>query len=82
MKIFARLAVNVPSMAGVFDYAVPEALSGQVQSGSLVTAPFGKQTVQGVVLSFVDQPSVAGTKNLLSVLDPSPVLTQAQIRLA
>ncbi|HEX9114845.1 MAG TPA: primosomal protein N', partial [Anaerolineae bacterium] len=69
-------------MAGVFDYGVPELLEGQVRLGSLVTAPFGRQTVQGVVLSFVDRPSVPDTKDLLSVLDPAPVLTQAQIKLA
>ena len=82
MKSFARLAVNVPSLAGVFDYGVPELLEGRVQAGSLVTAPFGKQTVQGVVLGFVDQPSVPDPKDLLSVLDSAPALTQAQIKLA
>ena len=82
MSGFVRVAVNVPSMAGVFDYAVPELLAGQVRAGSLVTAPFGKQTVQGVVVGLVEQPSVEGTKELASVIDPQPVMTEAQIQLA
>ena len=82
MKIFAQIVVNVPSVAGVFDYEVPIDLAGEVGVGHLVTVPFGKQTVQGVVLRFVDQPSVANTKDILEILDPDPVLTSTQIALA
>ncbi len=82
MTTYARVAVNVPSMTGVFDYSVPEPLAGQVRAGRLVTAPFGRQTVQAVVLQLVEQPSVEETKEIASLLDPEPVLTQAQIRLA
>ncbi len=69
-------------MTGVFDYAVPQSLAEQVRVGSFVTAPFGRQTVQAVVLELVEQPAVAETKEIASVLDPEPVLTGAQIRLA
>ncbi len=82
MTIYARVAVNVPSMTGVFDYAVPEALAGQAKVGSLATVPFGRQMVQAVVLELVGQPSVQQTKELASILDPAPVLTGAQIQLA
>lgn len=78
--IFAQLAVNVPSAAGVFDYAVPEGL--EVSAGQLVTVPFGSRTVQGVVLRFIDSPSVPEVKSVLSTLDPAPVLTPSQIALA
>ncbi len=82
MTSFVQLAVNVPSVAGVFDYALPESLAGQLGVGHLVIAPFGKQTVQGIVLRFIDQPSVAETKEIIELVDPQPVLTQAQITLA
>ena len=68
--------------AGVFDYAVPASLVEQLKLGSLVTAPFGRQTVQAVVLELVEQPSVEETREIASVLDPEPVLTRAQIQLA
>jgi len=82
MTIFVQLAINVPSVAGVFDYALPESLAGTVGIGHLVIAPFGKQTVQGIVLRFIDQPSVAETKEIIELVDPDPVLTQTQIPLA
>lgn len=82
MSAFAQIAVNVPSVAGVFDYSIPDELAGQIGVGKLVVVPFGKQRVQGVILRFVDQPSVAETKDILELLDPAPVLTPAQIALA
>ena len=67
---------------GIFDYAVPESLAGKVGVGHLVIVPFGKQTVQGVVFRFIDQPSVQEVKEIVELVDPEPVLTQAQIALA
>ena len=82
MDTFIQLAINVPSIAGVFDYAVPDHLAGKVGVGHLVIAPFGKQTVQGIVLRFIAKPSVAQTKEIVELVDPEPVLTSAQIALA
>ena len=82
MSSYAQIAVNVPSVAGVFDYAIPADLAGNIGVGRLVVVPFGKQRVQGVILRFVDQPSVAETKDILELIDPAPVLTSAQIALA
>ncbi|MBU2610896.1 MAG: hypothetical protein KJ606_08130, partial [Chloroflexi bacterium] len=47
--MYAQIAVNIPTVTGVFDYALPRELEGKVGAGHLVTVPFGKQTVQGVV---------------------------------
>jgi primosomal protein N' (replication factor Y) (superfamily II helicase) len=80
--IFAQIAVNVPSITGVFDYHLPPGLEGKVGAGHLVTVPFGKQTVQGVVLGLIPRPAVAETKTVLDLLDPAPVLTAAQLALA
>ena len=80
--IYTRVAVNIPTLTGVFDYHLPEELSGRVGVGHLVTVPFGKQTVQGVVLELVAEPFVAETKPILNLLDPLPALTAAQIALA
>ena len=82
MTHFVQIVVNMPAVAGVFDYALPETLTGTVGIGHLVIIPFGKQTVQGVVLRFIDQPSVREVKEVLELVDPEPVLTQAQIALA
>jgi len=80
--MFARLAVNFPSISGVFDYSLPEQLEQEIRPGCLVTAPFGKQVVQGVVMELVSQPAVEETKSVIDLLDPLPVLTASQIVLA
>ncbi|MGA7194577.1 MAG: primosomal protein N' [Anaerolineales bacterium] len=82
MTSFVQVAVNVPSIAGVFDYSIPEHLAGRVGVGHLVLAPFGNKTVQGIVLRFVEHPSVAQTKEIFELVDPDPVLTPTQIALA
>jgi len=82
MSTFVQIAVNVPSLAGVFDYSLPESLAGRVREGQLVVVPFGKQTVQGVILRFIDQPSIPQTKEINELVDPEPVLTSVQIAFA
>ncbi len=82
MPAFVRVSVNVPSVTGVFDYSLPASLAGQVLPGCLVTVLFGSQTVQGVILQLLDEPSVKETKAVLDLLDPLPVLTAAQLALA
>jgi len=97
MAGFARIAVNVPSLAGVFveggtdsahrsmmmfDYEVPAELEGLVGPGHLVVVPFANRTVQGVVLNLVAEPAVPETKAIMRLVDPEPVLTSAQISLA
>jgi primosomal protein N' (replication factor Y) (superfamily II helicase) len=82
MTAFVQIVVNVPAVSGVFDYAVPESLGGEVGVGHLVIVPFGRQTVQGVVFRFVDSPSVRDVKEILELVDEEPVLTQPQLALA
>jgi primosomal protein N' (replication factor Y) (superfamily II helicase) len=82
MQRFARIAVNIPSVAGVFDYAIPSGLDENIGIGQLVTVPFGRQITQGVVLALSDRSAVAETKTVIDLLDPLPVLTGCQIELA
>jgi len=82
MTTFVQIVVNIPAVSGIFDYAVPESLLGQVGIGHLVIAPFGKQTVQGVVFRFIEQPSVPEVKEISELVDAIPVMTQTQIALA
>jgi primosomal protein N' (replication factor Y) len=79
MPAYARIAVNIPTLTGIFDYHMPSELNGRLGIGALVTVPFGKQTVQGVVVEFISEPSVPETKPVLDVLDAQPVLTPNQI---
>ena len=79
MTEFVRVAVNVPSPAGVFDYVVPDRLAGQIQPGNLVLVPFGTKNVHAVVIESIAKSSVVGTKEIASLGDPQPVMTPASL---
>ena len=80
--MYAQVAVNVPQVSGAFDYAIPAELTGTIAPGCLVVVPFGKQTVQGIVLHLMEEPSVPETRLIQALLDPQPAITAQQMRLA
>ena len=80
--MFARLAVNIPAVSGVFDYSIPDDLAPRIAVGCLVTAPFGNQIVQGVILEVTESSSIENPRPIIDLLDPAPVLTPLQIALA
>jgi primosomal protein N' (replication factor Y) len=82
MTTYVEIAVNVPQVSGVFHYHLPPELEGQINIGQLVTVPFGRQTVQGVVLRMIADPTVPKTRPVIEILDPDPVVTPQQIELA
>ena len=69
---------------GVFTYSVPQSLEGQVRVGVRVLVPFGRsKTYVGIVdkSSVNCQLSDVNYKDVLQVLDASPILTDCQLRL-
>ncbi len=82
MRLFVEVAVNVPGRVGTFDYHLPDELVSKIKEGCLVVVPFGKQRVQGVVLRFLESPSVPETRPVEALLEEQPVLTSAQMELA
>ncbi len=80
--MFCQVAVNIPSLTGVFDYTVPPELVDSLKPGCLVAVPFGKQLAQGVVVALMPTSEVQLTRPLHALLDPAPVLTHLQLRLA
>jgi primosomal protein N' (replication factor Y) len=79
--MFIEVAVNLPPVRGTFDYHLPPSLRGHVVPGHLVTVPFGKRRVQGMVVSLPKTPAVAETRPIEALVDPDPVLTPAQLQL-
>ena len=74
--------MNVPQVSGCFDYKIPVEFIDLIQIGSLVEVPFGKQIVQGVIVDLLEASVVEDTREILGLIDPVPVLTQAQIKFA
>jgi len=82
MSLFADVSINLKQIDRSYHYSVPQELQGQVQPGSLVVVPFGKQTVQGVVLALLDQAEVADPLPIAELLVPDTLLGTKQLELA
>jgi primosomal protein N' (replication factor Y) len=80
--MFVEVAVNLPPVRGTFHYHIPPELEDQLSPGHLVTASFGRRKVQGIVISLSDISPVETTKPIYALVDPYPVLTSSQLKLA
>ena len=78
---FAEVAVDAPvGPSRTFTYRIPP--HRPVQPGQLVWAPFGRRTVQGIVIALSDTSPVAATRDLLQTVEPAPLLDAPRLALA
>ncbi len=77
---FCDLALPIP-LDRSFGYLLPETLGHRAQPGARVLAPFGSRKLIGVVLRCHDEPPDHETKQVLRLLDESPVLTPELLEL-
>lgn len=82
MSAFAEVSINLSQIERTYHYSIPPDLQGQIQPGSLVVVPFGKQIVQGVVLALPEQAEVPDVKPIIELLAPDTLLIEQQISLA
>lgn len=80
--MYARVAISLTRITGTYDYHIPEKYSNTIQPGQLITVPFGSQMVQALVISLEEQAEVVETRPITDLVDPEPVLTKQQIKLA
>jgi primosomal protein N' (replication factor Y) len=78
MPEFCDVALPVP-LDTVFTYGISDGMQPVV--GGRVLVPFRQQRMSGVVTDLHDRKPRVATKNLISVLDPAPVLDEQLIRL-
>ncbi|MFA9399313.1 MAG: primosomal protein N' [Clostridiaceae bacterium] len=71
------------SLDKIFTYKIPENLKDSIFIGSRVKIPFGasNKKVDGFVFEFIEEISMNYCKEILSVLDPYPLLTVENIEL-
>src|SRR5579862_6345316 len=62
-----------------FSYHVPDGMEPAV--GGRVLVPFRQQRMSGIVVDLHDRKPTVQTKNVVSVLDPAPVLDEQLMRL-
>ena len=78
MPEFCDVAVPVP-LDMAFTYRIPQDAAPVV--GGRVLVPFRQQRMTGIVVEVHDRKPAVTTKNILSVLDPAPVLDEQLLRL-
>jgi primosomal protein N' (replication factor Y) (superfamily II helicase) len=81
MMRYAEVSVNSPAARRrTFSYAVPEAMN--IIPGQGVLVPFGEKMLQGIVMELTALPAVEDVKDILGIIDPIPILSEAHIKLA
>lgn len=82
----AKIAVSAAtySLDKPYDYLIPESMRAKLAPGMRVFVPFsrGNRRCEGIVLALTDKSEYEKLKPVESCLDESPVLTEAQLRLA
>lgn len=78
MPEFCDVALPVP-LDMAFTYRVPAEATPVV--GGRVLVPFRQQRMMGIVVELHDRKPSVATKNILSVVDPSPVFDEQLLRL-
>ena len=82
----AKIAVSAATywIDRPYDYLVPEELEETALPGCRVYVPFarGNRRSEGIILALGDHSDYGQLKPVLSVLDPAPVLTERQLKLA
>src|SRR5699024_7973923 len=59
-----------------FDYRIPEALASLIQPGMRVISPFGPRKISGFVMELIAESDYDNVKDIIDVLDLTPVLTK------
>ena len=74
--------IRLPKSIGIFDYQVPAALADQIKIGQIVTIPFRKNKIEGLVYNLKKTSSIK--KPLAQILAIKPrgqLMTNNQINL-
>jgi len=79
--VFADLVFS-GGIPGSFTYAIPDSLRSSVFLYQRVIAPFGEETLQGVIVSFSDTTPLHKVRDILKIFDREPALTAEQVDLA
>jgi len=80
--LFVDVILPLP-LDGVFTYSVPTSEEGRVKVGARVLVPFGRNKTYVGIISHIHNQSPEGyqTKDILQVMDFSPILLDSQLKL-
>ena len=69
------------SVDKIFDYSVDDSLKDDIKIGIRVEVPFGKQTLEGFVLSIKKESAVDNLKSIIRIIDKNIILNNELIEL-
>ena len=80
MSSYAEIAVDAPAnLHWTFSYSIPRLMS--LFPGQIVLVPFGSRIIPGVVIQLTEKPQVSQTRDIINVLEESPLLSKVQLEL-
>jgi primosomal protein N' (replication factor Y) len=79
--MIARVSLEI-ALRKEFDYAIPPGLAGQVDVGSRVQVPLGKQKVLGIVTAIAEESGQANLKPILKTVGAQTLVTPKILKLA
>lgn len=73
---------RMPRSIGVFDYAIPPEITGDLLVGQLVVIPLRKKTIVGVICEIlkVENEKAEKLKYIEKIINNSPILTKRQVK--
>lgn len=77
---FADIAVALP-VDRIFQYAIPERLSGEIATGKRVFVPFQNRNMVGYVVGLSAEADVKEVKDISAVIDKEPILSEEMLKL-
>ncbi|MGM8214417.1 primosomal protein N' [Bacillaceae bacterium W0354] len=80
----AKVIVDVAASPtdSLYDYKIPDSIKHVVQPGVRVIVPFGPRQVMGFVISITDKSEFEQLKEIIEVMDFTPILTDELIHLS
>lgn len=79
----AKVIVDVPAseINQTFDYYIPDKLQTIIKPGMRVVIPFGPRKITGFVIKRIEESEFDKLKEIIDVLDLTPVLTEELLKL-
>ena len=80
MYIGVLVELSNKNIDKVFTYSVPKEFESKIKLGIRVVVPFGRQTLEGFVVSFINQVDY-DTKDIIEVVDDDEILSDELLKL-
>ena len=81
MKIDVLVEIKAKNLNQTFTYLIPEHLEDKISVGIRVLVPFGRQKIEGFVLSFTKEKVEYQLKEIIDIVDEHPILNSEMLKL-